>query len=75
MTQKKDDTSKADEKLITFVPAITFTGYPQPYKTNRKGALFQAEVESEPVPQSFVDLMREKGLVADKKSTAQASDK
>lgn len=75
MTQKKDDTPKADDKLVTFVPAITFTGYPQPYKSNRKGVLFQAEVESEPVPQSFADLMREKGLVVDKKSTSQASDK
>lgn len=75
MTTRKDEPDKApqekagEEKRVTFVPAVEFTGYPEPYRTNRKGTLFKAGVESIPVPPAFADLMREKGLVADKKTT------
>lgn len=68
---------KADEKLVSFVPSATFTGWPDGYsKETRKGVEFTAGVDSIPVPQSFADLMREKGLVADSKTTtADAGEK
>lgn len=50
-----------DEDMKTFLPAINFTGYPQDKKTE-----FFAGVESAPVPASYVELLRTKGLVADK---------
>jgi hypothetical protein len=79
MTTKKADKAAAtepetgevlkDEPFTTFIPAVDFTGYPQPYMTNRKGVEFKAGVESTPVPDSFAQLMRDKLLVADKETT------
>lgn len=80
MTTKKNDKTEIeevvkDEPFTTFIPAVDFTGYPQPYETNKKGVEFKAGVESIPVPESFAQLMREKLLVADKKATtADASE-
>jgi len=51
---------RTEEKLVTFTPAETFTGYPD----GKSKTLFQAGVDSEPVTESYAQLMREKGLVA-----------
>ena len=51
---------RTEEKPVTFTPAETFTGYPD----GKTKTLFQAGVESEPVAESYAQLMREKGLVA-----------
>ena len=51
---------RTEEKLVTFTPAETFTGYPD----GKTKTLFQAGVESEPVTEVYAQLMREKGLVA-----------
>jgi hypothetical protein len=53
-------------ELVTFIPAASFTGYVEPYDVNPAGIVFTKGVESIPVPKDFVDLMREKNLVADK---------
>jgi hypothetical protein len=67
MVKKSDEAdAQAEEKMKTFVPAETFTGWPMPYKANRRGVVFLKGVESEPVPVSFIALMRDKGLVAEK---------
>jgi hypothetical protein len=64
------------EKRVSFIPAETFTGWPDGFsKTTRKGVDFVAGVESIPVPQSYLDLMREKELVADKPAKADAAEK
>lgn len=49
-----------EEKLVTFTPAETFTGYPD----GKTKTLFQAGVESEAVTEAYAQLMRAKGLVA-----------
>jgi hypothetical protein len=51
---------RAPAKLVTFTPAETFTGYPD----GKTAVLFKAGVESHPVPETFAQLMREKGHVA-----------
>jgi hypothetical protein len=48
--------------VITFLPAVTFTGFPD--GNHRHPVLFKAGVESVPVPEAFAQLMRDKGLVA-----------
>jgi hypothetical protein len=65
----ENDEAVKDEPFTTFIPAVDFTGYPQPYKTNRKGVEFKKGIESPAVPESFAQLMRDKGLVADKDTT------
>lgn len=44
---------------VTFVPAKSFTGYPDGNTPVR----FLAGVESVPVPSDYLDMLREKGLV------------
>ncbi|KQS79827.1 hypothetical protein ASG25_21805 [Rhizobium sp. Leaf384] len=53
-------TKKLDEKLVTFTPSETFDGYPDEKTKTR----FTAGVESVPVPETYAQLMRDKGLVA-----------
>lgn len=66
---------KPNEKLVTFVPLDSFTGWPFGYSAeNRKGIEFEAKRESIPVPESYKELLITKGLVADKKPTAAAVD-
>ena len=48
------------ETKISFVPAETFVAYPEGAKTE-----FLVGRESAPLPASFVEIMRAKGLVAD----------
>jgi len=50
-----------DVDMKTFFPTINFTGYPQDKKTE-----FFVGVESVPVPASYLELLRTKGLVATK---------
>lgn len=69
MTKPKDAPSKAPE-TTTFIPAIDFLGYPD----GKSRIDFKAGQESPPVPAEYAALMREKGLVADTKTTAKASD-
>jgi hypothetical protein len=58
MTRKRElPTETAAE---TFVPAVSFTGYPD----GKTPVQFFAGVESAPVPAEFAQLMREKGLVS-----------
>lgn len=52
--------AKHPDKLVTFTPAETFTGYPD----GKTAALFKAGVESQPVTEDFAQLMRKKGHVA-----------
>ncbi len=47
---------------VTFLPAVTFTGFPD--DNHRNPVVFTAGVESVPVPEAFANLMLEKGLVA-----------
>ncbi len=49
----------AKKSLLTFTPAVDFTGYPFGEKVD-----FRAGVESSPVPAEYVDLIREKGMLA-----------
>lgn len=56
-------------EMKTFFPTINFTGYPE----NRKTEFFAGK-ESVPVPASYVELLRTKGLVA-KKAPAESSGK
>lgn len=44
----------------TFIPAISFTGYPD----GKTETAFEAGVESQPVPVAFLNLVRAKGLIA-----------
>jgi hypothetical protein len=46
------------EALVTFVPDVSFTGFPNDIRTK-----FTAGVESAPIPADYLDLLREKGLV------------
>lgn len=48
------------EKTATFFPSASFTGYPGGEKTK-----FLAGVESAPVPASYLDVLRAKGLVSE----------
>jgi len=52
-------------KKITFVPAVSFTGFPDDVKTK-----FTAGVESAPIPADYLELLREKGLVDEKRPKA-----
>lgn len=55
MSRRKPPIGGGD--LVTFVPAVTFTGYPD----GKTPVLFNADVESQPVPEEFVQMLREKG--------------
>lgn len=48
----------ASEELVTFTPAVGFTGYPAGVKTQ-----FTVGTESAPVPASFLKMVRAKGFV------------
>jgi hypothetical protein len=50
--------SSGEGHPITFVPAISFTGYPRGKKTK-----FTAGEESAPVPAGFLEMVRTKGFV------------
>lgn len=43
---------------VTFTPAVDFTGYPYGHRVE-----FKADQRSDPVAESYAELMREKGLV------------
>lgn len=51
---------KIEEKLVTFTPSESFDGYPD----DKTKVRFIAGVESAPVPESYAQLMRDKGLIA-----------
>ncbi|MGO8093224.1 hypothetical protein [Rhizobium leguminosarum] len=51
----------------TFIPAVSFTGFPNDVKTH-----FTAGVESAPMPADFIKLMRAKGLTTDDIAETQA---
>ncbi|HBF30861.1 hypothetical protein [Rhizobium sp.] len=53
----------------TFVPSISFRGYPDGITEVH----FSAGVESAPVSPEFAALMRAKGLVSDSKTTNEAA--
>lgn len=55
---KKTDARAAEAATETFVPAISFTGYPD----GKTEVHFAAGVESQPVPAGYAALIREKGL-------------
>lgn len=55
-----DITKVPTEKLVTFTPSVGFTGYPADVKTK-----FTAGKESVPVPASFLEMVRAKGLVSE----------
>lgn len=67
VSDQPDETSTGETK--TFFPTISFTGYPDGKKTE-----FFAGKESVPVPVSYLELLRTKGLVA-KKAPAESSGK
>jgi hypothetical protein len=81
MTSKTDTAVSpavtADDSLVTFIPSANFRGYPFPHAKmrEREGTNFIKNQKSIPVPQAFVDLMRDKGLVADKSTKADAGEK
>ncbi|EJB02882.1 hypothetical protein Rleg9DRAFT_1696 [Rhizobium leguminosarum bv. trifolii WSM597] len=52
----------------TFIPAVSFTGFPNDVKTH-----FTAGVESAPMPAEFIKLMRAKGLTDDAPVTEEES--
>ncbi|QIO64776.1 hypothetical protein [Rhizobium leguminosarum] len=52
----------------TFIPAVSFTGFPNDVKTH-----FTAGVESEPMPADFIKLMRAKKLTQDAPVTEEES--
>ena len=58
MTRKRELPSATTAE--TFVPAVSFTGYPD----GKTPVRFIAGAESAPVPAEFAQLMREKGLVS-----------
>lgn len=60
MTKKNSDAPSAAPATETFVPAVSFTGYPD----EKTPVEFQAGVESVPVPAAYAALIREKGLVS-----------
>ncbi|MCV9960730.1 hypothetical protein OIU34_02360 [Pararhizobium sp. BT-229] len=47
-------------KKSTFIPAISFTGYPE---EDTKPVKFTAGIESVPVPAEFIALVRDKGYI------------
>lgn len=53
-------TKKVEETLVTFKPAVSFDGYPD----GKTKVRFEADVESVPVPETYAQLMRDKGHVA-----------
>ncbi len=57
---KKPDAMQAEAPTETFVPAVSFTGYPD----GEKEVHFVAGQESAPVPAEFIALVRSKGLIA-----------
>jgi len=57
MTKGKDVPAAADGGKTTFIPSVTFDGYPFGEKVT-----FRAGVESIPVPEDYAALIREKGL-------------
>lgn len=62
MAQKKTDDAKQDVPATqTFVPAVSFTGYPD----GANPVLFRAGVESPPVSPEYAALIRDKGLAAE----------
>ncbi|SER57676.1 hypothetical protein [Rhizobium sp. NFR03] len=50
---------KPEEKLVTFTPTESFDGYPD----DKTKVRFIAGVESVPVPETYAQLMRDKGLI------------
>lgn len=76
---KKDEAEvgyepKPNEKLVTFTPSESFTGWPFGYSADtRKGVEFEAGVESIPVPESYRDLMKTKGFLAEKAAATPAA--
>lgn len=63
MTRRKSDDAKPSAAAAeTFIPAVSFTGYP----SGKAPVEFVAGVESIPVSPAYAQLMRDKGLVADK---------
>ncbi|WP_432344687.1 hypothetical protein WMC41_15935 [Shinella yambaruensis] len=60
MTKKTSDAPPATPATETFVPAVSFTGYPD----GKTPVEFQAGVESVPVPAAYAALIRSKGLLA-----------
>jgi hypothetical protein len=48
--------------MKTFLPAVTFTGFPS--GDHRHPVLFKMGIESIPVSEEYAQLMRDKGLVA-----------
>jgi hypothetical protein len=63
MTRRKlDESASAAPVTETFIPAVSFTGYPK----GKTAVEFVAGVESIPVSPAYAQLMRDKGLVADK---------
>lgn len=54
-----------DGPASTFVPDVSFTGYPDGIETK-----FTAGEESAPMPAEFIELMRTKGLVRETPSEA-----
>lgn len=65
----KKDAAATAKVAETFIPAVSFTGYPD----GKTPVQFIAGVESAPVPAEFAQLMRDKGLVADAKTTEEAA--
>lgn len=54
--------AKAAAAMQTFIPAISFMGYPD--GVNAAPVDFVAGAESRPVTADYLDLMKSKGLVA-----------
>lgn len=56
--------------VSTFVPAVSFTGYPD----GETPVYFKAGARSAPVPVTFINLMERKGLVAEEPASQQEKD-
>jgi hypothetical protein len=63
--------AKEEEELETVVPKVDFLGFPW----GGRGTPFKAGVESAPLRKSYAQLLRDKGLVADKPAKADAGEK
>ena len=61
-------TKLKNEALVTFIPKVTFTGYPDGVAE----VFFEAGKESAPVSPDYLLLLKEKGLVADDQPTDDA---
>lgn len=48
--------------MTTFIPAVTFTGYPD--NDHKNPVVFTAGVESVDVSDEYAEIIREKGLIA-----------